>query len=374
MRSLRPFALEEYFSRWEFTARYNVGGSDMQSMPLAELLSLASDEQREAWDRLSLGYTETWGAPLLRETIAARYEGLGPENVLCFAGAEEGIFCAMHALLAPGDHAVVCVPNYQSSESLPLSICEVSGLPLRSENHWQPDLDELKALLRPNTRVVSVNFPNNPTGALLSRACFEELVAICRERGIHLFSDEVYRGLEHDPGRRLPQAAACYERGVSLNVMSKAYGLAGLRIGWIASQDTALLQSMERFKHYLSICNSAPSEYLACIALTASETILERNRGLLAANLELLQAFMARHAEQFDWYTPEAGCIAFPRHLGAEGADAMCDQLVRQCGVLLIPGSKFQSRVGAVDPNRFRVGFGRGFFPEALEVWERSLT
>ncbi len=374
MRTLRPFVLEEYFSEWEFTARYNVGGSDMQSMPLAQLLSLASDEQREAWDRLSLGYTETWGAPLLRAVIAAGYAGLGPEHVLCFAGAEEGIFCAMHALLAPGDHAVVCVPNYQSSESLPLSICEVSGLPLRPEHNWQPDLDELKALLRPNTRVVAINFPNNPTGGLIPRACFQELIDICRERGIHLFSDEVYRGLEHGPAQRLPQAAADYERGISLNVMSKAYGLAGLRIGWIASRDTALLQTMERFKHYLSICNSAPSEYLAYIALSASNTILERNRGLLATNLALVQDFMARHPELFDWYAPQAGCIAFPRYLGAEGAAAMCDRLVRQTGVLLIPGNKFQSRVGTVDPDRFRVGYGRGFFAEALEVWEGSLT
>ncbi len=373
MKSLRPFSLEVYFSKWEFTARYNVGGSDMQSMPLSELLAVATDEQREAWDRLYLGYTETWGAPALRQAISDTYETLEPDNILCFAGAEEGIFCAMHALLQTGDHAVICHPNYQSSESVPLALCDVSGLPLRPENGWEPDLDELEALMRPTTKLVAINFPNNPTGALLSHDTFDGLVELCRRHGAHLFSDEVYRGLEHDPAARLPQAADRYERALSLNVMSKAYGLAGLRIGWIASQDKPTLQAMERHKHYLSICNSAPSELLARIALGAADTILKRNHALLTRNLELLRGFMRRHEDIFSWYEPKAGCIAFPRYLGPEGAEAWCVKLVRERGVLMIPGTKFQSRVGQVDPDRFRVGFGRDFFPEALHIWENGM-
>lgn len=373
MKSLPPFALEVRFSRWEFRARYNVAGSDMESMPLNELLALASPERRDQWERLWLGYTETWGAPFLRRAVAQTYPGLDDGHVLCFAGAEEGIFCAMHALLEPGDHALICCPNYQSAEVLPASLCEVSGITLDPEDGWNFDPDAVRRAMRPNTKLVSINFPNNPTGAVLERERFEALVTLCRERGVWLFSDEVYHGMERDPGMTLPPAASAYEKGVSLGVMSKAYGLAGLRIGWIACRDTEVLQRMERFKHYLSICNSAPSELLACIALEAREQLLHRNRTLAAANRALLRGFFSRHADRFAWYEPDAGCIAFPRYLGAQGVDAFADRLVEESGVLLMPASVFQSSLGDVQRDRFRVGYGRSFFPEALDVWERWL-
>lgn len=345
----------------------------MESLPISELLAMASPERREQWDKLSLGYTETWGAPALRQAIAGLYDGLGPENVLCFAGAEEGIFIAMHALLQAGDHALVCHPNYQSAETLPMSLCDVSGLKLHEEDGWNLDMGEVQAAMRPATKLVSINFPNNPTGAILERDRYDALVEMCRKQGAWLFSDEVYRGMERDAASRLPAAASIYERGISLGVMSKAYGLAGLRIGWIACQDTELLQRMERFKHYLSICNSAPSELLALIALEAGDALLERNRVLAGENRELLRDFFARHAGLFEWYEPDAGCVAFSRYLGNEGVDAFADKLVEQAGVLLMPASVFQSRLGEVPADRFRVGYGRSFFPEALDVWEEWL-
>lgn len=370
MRHLPPFALEARFSRWEFTARYNMAGSDMESMELRQLLALASPQRQEQWQRLWLGYTETWGAPELRQAIAATYTNPPPENVLCFSGAEEGIFCAMHALLDSGDHALVCHPNYQSAESLPASLCEVSGLPLLPEDNWNLDPNTLRKELRPNSKLLSINFPNNPTGASLEPERFAAVVDICREHGLWLFSDEVYRGMEIDPQRRLPAAVEAYEKGLSLGVMSKAYGLPGLRIGWIACQDRDLLQRMERMKHYLSICNSAPGELLALMALEAGETLLERNRALAATNRALLREFFARHAALLQWYEPDAGCVAFPRYLGGDGVEAFCDRLVEQSGVLLMPASVFQSRCGEVPKDRFRVGYGRSFLPQALEKWE----
>ncbi|MCV0351466.1 MAG: aminotransferase class I/II-fold pyridoxal phosphate-dependent enzyme [Nitratireductor sp.] len=356
---MRDFALEVHFSRWEFNARHHMTASDMESMTLGELTQMAGPAAREQLDSLWLGYTETWGAPDLREAIAATYDGLSASNILCFAGAEEGIYAAMRVMLTPDDHAIVSVPNYQAAETVPLGLCAVTGVPLLEDENWRLDLDAVRAAIRPNTKLISVNLPNNPTGALMPQDDFAELVEICRAHDLYLFSDEVYRLLERDESKRLPQAAEIYEKGISLNVMSKAYGLPGLRIGWIASPDTALLLKFERYKHYLSICNSAPSERLAVMALSVSDRILERNRALIAANLEKMDAFFADHADLFDWTRPDGGCVAYPRYRGADGVEAFCRDLVEEQGVLLLPASVYHSELMDAPAGRFRIGFGR---------------
>jgi aspartate/methionine/tyrosine aminotransferase len=374
-KPMRDFALEVYFSKWEFVAKYNMTGSDAENMSLGELLALASDEDREAFGALSLAYTETWGAPALREEIARTYDNVGARDVLCFAGAEEGIYTAMRVLLGPGDHAIAVTPNYQAAESVPMSVCAVTGIPLDPENGWALDLDQLKAAIRPNTKVVSINFPNNPTGRIIDRAQFDAIVDLCRRNGIWLFSDEVYRLIERDAAKRLPQAADAYERGISLNVMSKAYGLPGLRIGWLACRDIEMLRRFERYKHYLSICNSAPSEFLARIALKASASILARNRAIVDSNLEVLGAFFGDYSHLFDWKLPDGGCVGFIRYKGADGVERFTDRLVQETGVLLLPASVYRSDLNAVPAEYFRVGYGHSYVPKALDVfreWLRS--
>ena len=368
MPTLPDFRLETYFSRWEFSARFHLTASDAQSMPVADLLALADDDGRERWESLTLGYTETRGLPALREEIARTYDAVVPEEVLCFAGAEEAILLAMQVLLEPDDHAVVLTPNYQAAETIPLSICEVTGIALRPEDGWALDLDAVEKALRPNTRVVSVNFPNNPTGAVPDLETWQSLVRLCDDRGITLFSDEVYRGLELDRPP-LPQAADLSPRALSLNVMSKAYGLPGLRIGWIACRDRSVLDRLERAKHYTSICNSAPSEILALIGLRARDRLLERNRGIVAANLPVFDEFFARFPDLFEWRHPQGGCVCFPRYLGPDGVEAMCADLVDQAGVLLLPSSIYSSQLTETPTDRFRVGVGRYGPAEALENW-----
>lgn len=186
---MRDFALEVHFSRWEFAARHHMTASDAQSMGLGELLALASPEDRARFEALHLGYTETFGAPELRQVIASTYDEVAADDVLCFAGAEEGLYAAMRVLLEPTDHAVVLTPNYQAAETLPLAICEATGVALDPEKGWALDLGRVEAALRPNTRLVSINFPNNPTGALPPAEALDGLVALCRARGIWLFSD-----------------------------------------------------------------------------------------------------------------------------------------------------------------------------------------
>jgi aspartate/methionine/tyrosine aminotransferase len=374
MTMLPDFKLETYLSKWEFSARYHMTASDMESMSIAELLALATPEDRAAFEPLRLGYIETMGTPALRAAVAGTYAGLAPEDVLAFAGAEEGIFCAMHALLDQDSHAVIVTPNYQSSETLPLSICAATGVALREAENWALDIDAVQAALRPTTRLVLVNFPHNPTGKVIDRATFDALVTLCRARGLYLFSDEVYRGLERHPELQLPQAAEVYERGISLNVMSKAYGLPGLRVGWIACQDRALLSRMERIKHYLSICNAGPSEHLAVIALKARQQIVARNLPLIAQNLEAVNAFFAEFETLFDWQVPDGGCIGFPRYKGPDGVESFCTRLAEEIGVVLLPSSIYRSALTPTPADRFRIGFGRSYVPEgiaAMRAWLR---
>ena len=226
----------------------------------------------------------------------------------------------------------------------------------------------MRQAIRPNTRLISINFPHNPTGKILERDVFEGLVDICRARGIWLFSDEVYRLIERDAARRLPQAVDVYKRGISLNVMSKAYGLPGLRIGWIASHDAPFLTRMERVKHYLSICNSAPSERLALIALKAAEPILRRTREIATRNVKILDRFFEEFSDRFAWVTPDGGVIGYPRYLGREGVEAFTTRLVEETGVLLLPSSIYRSELTPTPVDRFRIGYGRADMADGLAV------
>lgn len=365
---MRDFALEVHFSQWEFAARYNMTGSDAENMSLEKLLGLASTADREAFFKVGLGYTETFGSPALRQAIAQTYDTVRPEEVLCFAGAEEAIYTVMKVLLTAEDHAIVITPNYQAAETVPLSVCEVTGVPLHIEQDWALDLDELRAAVRPHTKLISINFPNNPTGKIIPHATFEALIELCRAQGIWLFSDEVYRLIERDPSLRLPQAVDVYERAISLNVMSKAYGLPGLRIGWVACKDRDLLVRLERYKHYLSICNSAPSEQLALIALKAREQILAKNRQIVRDNIVVLNDFFAEFPHLFDWREPDGGCVGFIRYKGADGVEAFTKRLVEEAGVLFLPASVYRSELNDVPADCMRVGFGHTHVPEGLAV------
>jgi aspartate/methionine/tyrosine aminotransferase len=365
---LPDFRLETYFSRWEFTARYHMCASDMESLSVRELLAMASDEDRCLWDELRLGYTETFGMPELRRAIADTYDDIDQADILTFAGAEEGIFAAMQVLLSPGDHAIVITPNYQAAETIPGSICDVTGVALDPDSNWDLDIEQLRAAVQANTKVISINCPHNPTGKVFSMQALEQIIDIARANEIYIFSDEVYRLLERNESIRLPQVADIYERGLSLNVMSKAYGLPGLRIGWIASKDRDVISQMERAKHYLSICNSGPSEVLALIALRSSEEILSRNRAIIEKNLVLLNEFFAEHPDLFDWSVPDGGCIGYPRYRGDDGVENFCKKLVEQSGVLLLPASVYSSELTPTPGDRFRIGFGRANTAAGLSV------
>ena len=370
---MRDFELEVYFARHEFSARHHLTASDAETLSVDELLAFGSEQQRRAFGELRLGYVPTWGGDELRAAIAATYEHVDAEHVLCFAGAEEALFWTMQEVVGPGDHAIVTLPAYQAMETVPLATgAEVSGLVLDPDAGWALDLAEVERLLRPETRLIAVNFPNNPTGAVPDPASFAALIDLCDDHGIRLFSDEVYRGLELDPARTLPQAADCSPTAISMNVMSKAYGLPGLRIGWLACRDHSLLERLERRKHYTTICNSGPSEALATIALEHGEAIRARNRAIVAANLPLFDRFFEGWDELFEWEHPQGGCVCYPRYRDGD-VEQLCRQLVERAGVLLLPASVYRSELAELPADRFRIGVGRRDPQEGLAAFDAFL-
>jgi aspartate/methionine/tyrosine aminotransferase len=305
----------------------------------------------------------------LRTEIARLYRGIAPEQILVHTGAVEPIANFMHAALEPGDTVIVQTPHYQALSEIARSIgADVVPWLAREEHGWAPDLDELPKLITAKTRAVIVNLPHNPTGYLMTAAEQARLVEICRAAGLLLFSDEVYRELEHDPHDTLPAAADLYENAVSLGVMSKTYGLPGLRIGWVATRNGAVLDRMAMLKDYTTICNSAPSEFLSTLALRHRAGIVMRNRGIVLANIKVLDRFFARYAHLFSWVRPRAGSIAFPRLKLDIDVEQFALDAIKQAGVTLLPSTTY-----SYGNSHFRIGFGRRSLPSFLPHFERYL-
>jgi aspartate/methionine/tyrosine aminotransferase len=282
-------------------------------------------------------------------------------DVLTLAAAEEGIFITYHALLAPGDHVIVEAPCYGSAIEVARSTgAEVSLWRRRHEDGCAHDVQELERLVRAETKLIYINSPHNPTGTQMPRDVLQRVIELATERSVVLFSDEVYRGLEHDLADRLPAACDLYDRAISLGTVSKAHGLPGLRIGWLACREPALLDAIRELKLYTSICSSAPSEVLVALALRHEAQLVERNRALVLANLPLLDAFLARRADLFEWVRPTAGPIGFPRVAGDFDVQVWCEEIASDAGVLLLPGAVYD------EPRHVRFGFGRANLPEAL--------
>lgn len=366
--TIRPFQLERYFAKWEFTAPHILSASDSESLTVGEVLEL-THAPPDALMNLHLGYTESQGDPLLREAILDFYPGLSTDQIIT-AVPEEAIFLTMWALIEPGDKVVVQTPCYQSlSEVATDRGAQVQPWPLTElESGWHADLDQLADLLTPNTKLLVINTPHNPTGYHFTAAEFEVLLNLVRERDIWLFCDEMYRGAEYDLPRRLPPACTRYEKAISLSGMSKSFGLPGLRLGWLALQDESLMNALKHLKDYTTICGSAPSEILARLAIYHAETFFKRSATIIRANLDHMRQFLAQHPDFLAWRDPQAGSIAFPR-LRQGHASQTAATLVQEAGVLLVPSPLFD-----FGDSHVRFGLGRRNFPDALNVLSEYLS
>lgn len=366
---INEFKLERFFAKYEFTAPYLLCSSDCESWTIEELLSMEEGSE-EAFKKLRLGYTESSGSPVLREEISRLYKHIKPQDIIVFAGAQEGIFIFMNVLMEKGDHIIVQWPCYQSLFEIAHSIgCKVTEWKMDGKNNWEIDISFLKKHIRKNTKAIVINSPHNPTGYVIPEKKLMEIIEIASEHDIYIFSDEVYRFLEYDEKDRCLSLCDSYDKGVSLGVMSKSFGLAGLRTGWIAVRDILLRKKMACFKDFTSICNSGPGEFLSITGLKHKDSLIKRNLQIIKDNLMLLDSFFDRYSDLFGWIRPGAGAIAFPEIKCDRNIDDFTMDLLKKKGVLLLPGTKYD-----FDDKHFRIGFGRKNMPYALEKMEEYIS
>ena len=362
------FKLERFFAKYEFSTPYLLCSSDPQSFSLEELLSY-EPKSIESLKKQWLGYTESQGHPELRGEIANLYETIKPDEVLVTSGAEEGIFLFANAVLKPKDHVIAMFPAYQSLyETSRFRGCEVTLWKVEEENNWELDLNFLKQNIKKNTKAIIINCPHNPTGYLMNEEKLLEIVKVAKENNIYILSDEVYRYLEYDRKDRLPAVCDIYENGISIAGMSKAFALPGLRICWAVTHNKEIFKKISAFKDYTTICCSAPSEFLATLAIKNKEKILKRNLAIIQGNLKTLKEFFKKHKDIFSYIEPKAGMIMFPRINLDTDIEKLCLDLISKQGVFILPSTVYD-----YGNKNFRIGFGRTNMSEALSKFENYI-
>jgi aspartate/methionine/tyrosine aminotransferase len=364
---IKPFKLERYFAKYEFSTKYLLSSSDCDGYSMDYVLNCADAEEKKRWNTITLGYTDSQGSLFLRETIAKQYKTITPEEVFVLSPGEAN-FILMNVLLKRGDHVVCMAPAYQSLYQVCKSIgCKISWWKPENEDNWNYNPEQLKSLIQKNTKLIIVNFPHNPTGFLPTQQQLNQIIEIARSQNIVLFSDEMYHQLVHQPTLNIPSLADLYENAISLWGMAKSFGLAGLRLGWVATKNHELLQKMVEYKDYLSICNNPMSEALSVIALNHKELFIQPNLEKIIKNKTLFKAFTSKTKGLFQFTPPNAGSTAFVK-INTTQALVFSEKLVEKTGIMLVPSEMFEYGTSHV-----RIGFGRENMPEILDLLETSL-
>ena len=348
-----PFFVEQWMNAHETTATWNIAETCVHSLTFAELLELSGDADgvvarlKETW----LGYGDIVGSPRLRAAIAALYgECIGPDDVLTANGAIGANFLALYALVEPETTVVSVQPTYQQLYSVPESLgAEVRALRLREEDGYLPDVEALQALTDERTRLIVLNNPNNPTGALIDEPLLREIVEVAQERDAWLFCDEVYRGLEHEPGATAPSVADLYEKGVSSGSMSKSYSLAGLRTGWVAGPPEVIGRCLD-VRDYTTISGGVLDDALAAVALENRDRVLERSLHIVRGNLAVVDEWIAREP-RLRYVRPRAGTIALIHYDHDLSSVDFCQGMFDFNGAFVMPGIAFGEK------RAFRMGY-----------------
>jgi aspartate/methionine/tyrosine aminotransferase len=368
---IAPFQTEQFFARFEFNTPYQLCNSDCETVPVEELMQLAGRPLEEL-GRQRLSYGESQGGPELRTAIASCYRSVDPGEVVVLGTPVEGIYLLARTLLDPGDEVVVVTPAYDALVNLFEHVAgpdRVRQWRIRaSAGRWSLDLDELRDLLTPATRLLVVNFPHNPTGFLPTPEWQQALVDLVQERGLSLFADEMYFGLVHSGTPPIPSMADTSCGAVVLSGLSKTHGLPGLRCGWLVLRDPDLRDRLMNWKYYTSICAPVLSEYLAVAALEVGDVLRRRSIERIERNLGLAEAFFGRWPDRFEWRRPLAGSTALVG-FDVPSVTALSERLARDQGLLIQSGVMLGS-----DDRHMRIGLGREGFAPALERFEAWLT
>ena len=369
---IEPFLTEQFFAEYEFSAQHLLASSDCETMSIGELLQLSGSTLDELGG-LTLGYTESQGDPHLRSLISNMYSNVSSDDVVVLTSPVEGIYLAMQTLLESEDEVIALRPAYDALNNVARHLCS-EVLPWNlfpGRNCWELDFDELESLISPQTRIIVVNFPHNPTGYVPSESDFDRLIGLARRYDLWLFCDEIYRGLEFGP--TIPSAADLYEKAIVLSGLSKTYGLPGLRAGWVVIRNAKLRDELINWKHYTTICPAAPTEFLARKALLVKDKLATRSKAIIQQNLNLCEAFFNRFQDQFIWRRPQAGSVAFVElnlsQIGFDSATSYCHHLAQNHGMVLLPGKCL-----GFEDNFVRFGLGRSNFEVALKSFAEVIS
>ncbi|NKX54497.1 aminotransferase [Arthrobacter mobilis] len=364
---IEEFGVEQWMNRYETTCRYNLAETCVESLTVQQLLELSGrgGEVLEELMSLKLTYGPIPGSARLRGLIASLYAHQTAGNVLVTHGAIGANALVHQTLVEPGDRVLSVMPTYQQHYAIPASYgADVHILHLREENGWLPDLDELASLAAPGTKLIAINNPNNPTGALMDAAMLECIAAIADGVGAWVLCDEVYRGTDQDGGGATAAMADLYHRGISTGSMSKPFSLAGLRLGWITGP-AALLEAVYIHRDYNTISVGQVDDLLACVALEAREAILARSRTITRSNLRILDEWVGSRAD-ISYVRPASGTTALLRYAAPVPSEWLCESLLQHTGVMFTPGSAFGIE-GTV-----RIGFADGAATLAVGLAEFS--
>ena len=337
---IEAFGVEQWMNEWETKCAYNVAETCVESVTVKELLELAGvSEQKMTADLLDKKLTYGWieGSAKVRELIAGLYKKQTPENILTTHGCIGANMLVHETLVEPGDHVISVIPTYQQHYSIPESFgAQIETLRLKPEYGFLPDLNELRAMVKPRTKLICINNPNNPTGALMDQKLFCDICEIARSVDAWVLCDEVYRGLTQDDVYS-PSVADLYEKGISTGSMSKVFSLAGLRFGWIAAPRT-LIEAVLHHRDYNTISVGMLDEYFTEIALGAKDKILARNRQIIRENLQILDEWV-KSEPRASYVKPKAGTTAFVKIDTVLSSHEFCERLVKEKGVMFTPGS-----------------------------------
>jgi len=350
-----------------FATELDLGSSGLRCYSYPEFCAVTGFSTAELED-VAFDDSQTFGAPELREAIARQWGDGRAETVLLGNGSNEIGFLVMNALLEPGDEVIALEPIYHTLGRLPEAIgCTVKPWPIRYEDGWQPDFATLKAMLTPRTRVVTVNFPHNPTGISLTRAQLDTLLELVSSVGAHLVWDAAFEDLVHN-GEPLPNPFCEYDRCVSTYTMSKCFGLPGSRLGW-AFCPPGLFENLELLKDYMSLYVSPVTEAMGLAAVRHADALRQGRMEQAERNLAHLETWIQAHQSHLDWVPPMGGVTAFPRLKHHHRSDVFCRELAREEGVMMVPGTCFEN------PSHVRLGFGGDCdaFEEGLNRLSRFL-
>lgn len=342
MSSFEPFLMERWMSKFEQDVEYNLSESGVHPLRLSELLA---GEPRKIDELLQteIGYPHVNGIPELRRNVAALYRGAGPENVLVTVGAAEANYITTRTLLDPGDEIIIMLPNYMQIWGVARNYAlQVKAFHLREEDGWAPDLGELEAVTTPETRLIAVCNPNNPTGRTLSEAEMDAIIACAERVDAWILADEVYRGADRLSDEENPSFYGRYDKVVAVGSMSKAYGLPGLRIGWLVAPP-ATIEEVWRRHEYTTISATMLANHLAALALSPQvrPRLLQRTRDYIRRGFPVLEEWMDGHKDIFSLRPPDAAAIAFVRYHLDLNSTELAERLRREKSVLIVPGDHF---------------------------------